>query len=145
MAGGAYGIVNPVIFLFAMVFLGLNKGMQPIAGYNFGAQRYDRVDKVLRLTIMYATIVMVFGFLIGELTPWYIASAFTSDIHLTEAAVNGLRIVMLTFPIIGFQMVTGNFFQSIGQAKKAIFLSLSRQIIFLLPFLIIFPTIWGVN
>ncbi len=145
MAVGAYGIVNRVIFLFAMVVLGLNQGMQPIAGYNFGAQRYDRVDKVLRLTIMYATIVMVFGFLIGELTPWYIASAFTSDIHLTEAAVNGLRIVMLTFPIIGFQMVTGNFFQSIGQAKKAIFLSLSRQIIFLLPFLIIFPTIWGVN
>ncbi len=145
VAVGAYGIINRIVFLFAMVVMGLNQGMQPIAGYNFGARRFDRVDKILRTTILYATGVMIIGFIIGQLMPAFIASAFTTDQHLTHEAVNGLKIVMLTFPIVGFQMVTGNFFQSIGQAKKAIFLSLSRQMIFLLPFLIIFPSIWGVN
>ena len=145
LAVGAYGIVNRVVFLFAMVVLGLNQGMQPIAGYNFGAQHYDRVDKVLRTTILYATGIMIFGFIIGQFFPFSVASVFTTDVQLTEHAVKGLRIVMIFFPIIGFQMVTGNFFQSIGQAKKAIFLSLTRQMIFLLPCLLIFPSIWGVK
>lgn len=145
MAVGAYGIVNRVVFLFAMIVLGLNQGMQPIAGYNYGAQQYDRVDKVLKMTIFYATGVMLVGFLIGQFFPSAVASVFTTDEQLIEHAVRGLRIVMIFFPIIGFQMVTSNFFQSIGKAHKAIFLSLTRQMIFLLPCLIIFPQIWGVN
>ncbi|MDD3167475.1 MAG: MATE family efflux transporter [Bacteroidales bacterium] len=145
MAVGAYGIVNRVVFLFAMIVLGLNQGMQPIAGYNYGAQQYDRVDKVLKMTIFYATGVMFVGFLIGQFFPSAVASVFTTDEQLIEHAVRGLRIVMIFFPIIGFQMVTSNFFQSIGKAHKAIFLSLTRQMIFLLPCLIIFPQIWGVN
>jgi putative MATE family efflux protein len=145
MAVGAYGIVNRVVFLFAMIVLGLNQGMQPIAGYNYGAQQFDRVDKVLKMTIFYATGVMLVGFLIGQFFPSAVASVFTTDEQLIEQAVRGLRIVMIFFPIIGFQMVTSNFFQSIGKAHKAIFLSLTRQMIFLLPCLIIFPQIWGVN
>lgn len=145
MAVGAYGIVNRVVFLFAMIVLGLNQGMQPIAGYNYGAQQFDRVDKVLKMTIFYATGVMLVGFLIGQFFPSAVASVFTTDEQLIEHAVRGLRIVMIFFPIIGFQMVTSNFFQSIGKAHKAIFLSLTRQMIFLLPCLIIFPQIWGVN
>jgi putative MATE family efflux protein len=145
MAVGAYGIVNRVVFLFAMVVLGLNQGMQPIAGYNYGARLFHRVDEVLRKTILFATLVMTLGFLTGQLFPRAIASIFTTDVQLIALAVKGLRIVMITFPIIGFQMVTTNFFQSIGMAKKSIFMSLSRQLIFLLPCLIIYPHLWGVD
>lgn len=145
LAVGAYGIVNRVIFLFAMIVMGLNQGMQPIAGYNYGARLFKRVDEVLRKTIVLATIIMTSGFLIGELFPKAVASIFTTDEELISLSVKGLRIVMIFFPIIGFQMVTSNFFQSIGLAKKSIFMSLSRQLIFLVPGLIIFPQIWGVN
>ena len=145
MAVGAYGIVNRVVFLFAMVVLGLNQGMQPIAGYNYGARLFHRVDEVLRKTILFATLVMTLGFITGQLFPRAIASIFTTDEQLIALAVKGLRIVMITFPIIGFQMVTTNFFQSIGMAKKSIFMSLSRQLIFLLPCLIIYPRLWGVD
>lgn len=145
LAVGAYGIVNRVVFLFGMVVLGLNQGMQPIAGYNYGAELYHRVDKVLRTTIFYATIIMTAGFIVGEFFPEAMASVFTNDAQLTGHAVKGLRIIMMFFPIIGFQMVTSNFFQSIGKANKSIFLALTRQFLFLLPCLIIFPSIWGVN
>jgi len=142
---GAYGIVNRVAFLFVMIVMGLTQGMQPIAGYNFGANQIDRVNKVLKYTILLATGVMTAGFLIGEFFPHAVASIFTKDKTLIDLAVPGLRIVFLFFPIVAFQMVTGNFFQSIGMAKKAIFLSLSRQLLLLLPFLIIFPRFLGVR
>lgn len=142
---GAYGIVNRVIFLFAMIVMGLNQGMQPIAGYNYGALQFKRVEEVLKKTIIMATVVMCFGFIIGQFFPHAVASLFTSDDVLINKAVNGLQIVMMFFPVVGFQMVTSNFFQSIGMAKKSIFLSLTRQLIFLLPCLIVFPQIWGVN
>ena len=106
-----------------MIVIGLNQGMQPIAGYNFGAKLYGRVNKVLKLTIIYATAVTTFGFLVGMLVPDLVVGIFTSDAELTELSVTGLRITVMFFPIIGFQMVTSNFFQSIGMAGKAIFLS----------------------
>ncbi|MBN1108487.1 MAG: MATE family efflux transporter [Bacteroidales bacterium] len=145
LAVGAYGIINRVAFLFGMVVMGLNQGMQPIAGYNYGAKKYDRVNRVLKLTIFLATGVLSTGFLIGELFPYAVASAFTRDRELIEIIVPGLRIVMLVFPIVGFQMVTSNFFQSIGLAGKAIFMSLSRQVLFLLPALFILPPLFGVK
>lgn len=139
LAIGAFGIVNRIVFLFIMIVMGINQGMQPIAGYNFGAQLYPRVARVLKLTIFGATAVTTIGFLIGELLPHYAVSAFTSDRELIDLAAGGLRIVVMFFPIVGFQMVTSNFFQSIGMAKKAIFLSLTRQMLFLLPCLLILP------
>lgn len=142
---GAYGIVNRVAFLFVMVVMGLNQGLQPIAGYNYGAQQFDRVKKVLKYTILLATGIMTTGFLICEIFPHFIASVFTSDQTLISLAVSALRIVFVFFPIIGFQMVASNFFQSIGMAKIAIFMSLSRQVIVLLPCLLILPHFWGVN
>ena len=145
LAVGAYGIVNRVIFLFAMIVMGFNQGMQPIAGYNFGAGQYDRVTEILKKTIFMATSVMTFGFLIGELFPHAVASIFTTDKTLINMAAEGLRIVTIFFPIVGFQMVTTNFFQSIGMAGKAIFLSLTRQLLFLLPCLLIFPQLFGVK
>jgi len=145
LAVGAYGIVNRVIFLFAMIVMGFNQGMQPIAGYNYGAGQYDRVTAVLKTTIYMGTAVMTLGFAIGELFPHAVASIFTTDKTLINMAAEGLRIVTIFFPIVGFQMVTTNFFQSIGMAGKAIFLSLTRQLLFLLPCLLILPQLFGVK
>ncbi len=142
---GAYGIVNRVSFIFVMIVVGLNQGMQPIAGYNYGARIYDRVLKVLRYAMLSATFVTTAGFLIGELVPEWCVRAFTSDPELTAISVKGMRIVMAVFPLIGMQMVTGNFFQSIGHAGKSIFLSLTRQLLFLVPLLLTLPRIWGVR
>ena len=144
LAIGAFGIVNRLVFIVVMIVMGLNQGMQPIAGYNFGAKLYDRVNKVLKLTIIYATCVTTFGFLVGMLAPNLVVGIFTSDAELTELSATGLRITVMFFPIIGFQMVTSNFFQSIGVAGKAIFLSLTRQMLILLPCLLILPHFFGV-
>lgn len=145
LAVGAYGIINRIAFLFVMIVMGFNQGMQPIAGYNFGANLYSRVDQVLRKTVVRATIVTTTGFLIGQLFPRAVASIFTDDAHLIELSANGMRIVFMSYPIIGFQMVTANFFQSIGKVGKSIFMSLSRQLLFLLPCLLILPYFWGIN
>lgn len=144
LAIGAFGIVNRLVFIVVMIVMGLNQGMQPIAGYNFGAKLYGRVNKVLRLMIIYATAVTTFGFLVGMLVPDLVVGIFTSDAELTELSVTGLRITVMFFPIIGFQMVTSNFFQSIGMAGKAIFLSLTRQMLILLPCLLVLPQFFGV-
>ncbi|MCM1352597.1 MAG: MATE family efflux transporter [Alistipes senegalensis] len=139
LAIGAYGIVNRLAFFFVMIVMGINQGMQPIAGYNFGARQFDRVLRVLKLTVIGATAVTTFGFLIGEFMPRVAVSLFTSDAELIRLSAEGMRIAFVFFPIIGFQMVSTNFFQSIGMAGKAIFLSLTRQLLFLLPGLIFLP------
>lgn len=139
---GAYGIVNRVAFIFVMVVMGLNQGMQPIAGYNYGARQYDRMMRVLHLTMIGATAVTTAGFLIGEFAPRVAVSLFTRDEELIRLAVEGMRIVFVFFPIIGFQMVATNFFMSIGMASKAIFLSLSRQLLVLLPCLLLLPSLF---
>ncbi len=139
----AYGIVNRIVFLFLMIVMGLNQGMQPIAGYNYGAQLYDRVKKVLFITIMCAVVVTTVGFLCAILIPEYVASIFTSNAKVIELAAEGFSISTLCFITVGFQMVTSNFFQSIGLAKKSIFLSLTRQLIYLLPLLYFLPQKYG--
>ena len=143
LAIGAFGIVNRLVFIIVMIVMGLNQGMQPIAGYNFGAKQYERVTKTLKLTIIYATGVTTFGFIIGMLFSDTVVGIFTSDAEIIELSAKGLRIVVMFFPIIGFQMVTANFFQSIGMASKAIFLSLTRQMVVLLPCLLILPRFFG--
>ncbi len=146
---GAYGIVNRLAFFFVMIVMGLNQGMQPIAGYNFGARQYDRVLRVLRLTTYGGVAVMSTGFLIGQLLPRQAVGLFTTDTELIRLAAEGMRIVFAVFPLVGFQMVTTNFFMSIGMAQKSIFLSLSRQLLFLMPSLVLLPglfenhTPWG--
>jgi putative MATE family efflux protein len=145
LAVGAYGIINRLAALFVMVVFGLNMGMQPIAGYNFGARQIGRVNRVLKLTIMLATGVMTAGFLLGELFPRAVVSAFTNDRDLIGIAIPGMRIVFMFFPIIGMQMVAATFFQSIGKPGKAIFLSLTRQVLILLPLLLILPSFYGVR
>lgn len=144
-AVGAFGIINRVAFLFPMVVLGLTQGMQPIVGYNYGAGNFSRMNKALKYTIFLATGVTTIGFLIGEFMPRMVASVFTTDEELIEYAVEGLRIVLIFFPIIGFQMASSYFFQSIGMTKKAIFMSLTRQVLFLIPGLLILPSFFGLK
>ncbi|MCQ2960535.1 MAG: MATE family efflux transporter, partial [Bacteroidales bacterium] len=143
MAVGAYGIVNRLIMLFVMLVMGINRGMQPIAGFNFGAQIYSRVRSILRFTIIMAVTVTTFAFIIGESIPYYLTRMFTDDEELIEKSIIGFRITVSLFPIVGFQMVASNFFQSIGKAKMAIIVSATRQMIFLIPLLIILPPLLG--
>ncbi len=141
LALGAYGIVNRVGFLFVMIVMGFNQGMQPIAGYNYGARQFGRVKEVYIKTSMWATIVCTAGFLVAELFSMPVASIFTNDPALENIAAKGLRILFMVFPIVGFQMVTTNLFQCLGMVKKSVFLSLSRQLLFLLPCIYILPGI----
>ncbi|HIX85711.1 MAG TPA: MATE family efflux transporter [Candidatus Parabacteroides intestinigallinarum] len=139
MAIGAYGIVNRISFLFVMIIMGFNQGMQPIAGYNYGARLFPRVKEVTGLTMRWATGVATTGFLLCELVPAWIIRMFTTDAELIDISMYGLRVVFAVFPVVGFQMVASNFFLSIGMSKQAIFLSLTRQLIFLIPCLIVLP------
>lgn len=145
LAIGAYGIINRIAFLFVMIVMGFTQGMQPIVGYNYGAGQYDRVTTALWRTIMWATIVTTTGFLIGMLCPRIAVAAFTSDPTLIDLAAKGLTITLAVFPIVGMQMVASNFFQSIGMPSRAIFLSLSRQVLFLIPCLIVLPLFFGLE
>lgn len=145
LAVGAYGIANRIAYIFVMVTMGVNQGMQPIAGYNFGAQRYDRMMRVLMLAMIAATCITSAGFIVAEFCPRLCVSLFTTDLQLTEMAVSGLSIMMAAMPIVGYQMVITNFFQSIGMAKISILLSLSRQLLLLLPLLVVLPPQFGIN
>ena len=124
---------------------GLTMGMQPIVGYNFGAQKIDRVKQTLKLGIVSGVVITSSGFFICELFPHAVSAIFTDSDHLIDLAVDGLRITVIMFPFVGAQIVIGNFFQSIGKAKISIFLSLTRQLLYLLPCLLLFPNWWGLK
>lgn len=143
LAVGAYGIANRIGFVFVIVAMGVNQGMQPIAGYNYGAQNYDRLRKVVKLAISCATVVCTLGFLVAMFAAHPCARLFTKDESLINLASTAIRMMMMMFPIVGFQIVVTSFFQSIGKAKVSMFLSLSRQLLFLVPALAIFSEIWG--
>ena len=145
MAIGAYGIVNRMLTLFLMVVLGLTQGMQPIVGYNYGANRFDRVKQTLHYGLIFGGCITTLGFLANELMPGVIVSFFTDSPELLEVSRNGLRIMSAAFFIVGLQVVITQFFQSIGKSQISIFLSLSRQLLFLIPCLLILPRYYGTN
>ncbi|MDR1379920.1 MAG: MATE family efflux transporter [Tannerella sp.] len=145
LAIGAFGIVNRLSFMCVMIVMGLNQGMQPVAGYNYGARKIPRVLAALKLTAIFATMVATAAFLIGELMPGPVARIFTADEELIALSVYGLRITVMFFPLIGAQIVIANFFQSIGMAGKAIILSLIRQVAVLIPCLLILPGFFGLT
>lgn len=145
MAVGAYGIINRIAFIFVMITIGVNQGMQPIAGYNYGAMKFDRMMRVLKYAVIGGTCITTTGFIVGEVFPEQCVRLFTTDQTLIDLSVHAMRITMITFPIIGYQMVIANFFQSIGKAKVSIFLSLSRQLLFLIPMLLVLPSLYGVD
>ena len=138
---GAYGICNRLIFMFIMICMGLNQGMQPIAGYNYGAKQYSRVKEVFWMTAKLGTVVTCICFIIGMFFPRVAVGIFTHDEALMDMASHGFRILVIGFPIVGFQMIGTNFFQCLGMVKKSVILSLARQILFLIP-LIYFLPLW---
>jgi putative MATE family efflux protein len=145
LAIGAYGIINGVTFMFIMIVMGITQGMQPIAGFNYGAQKFDRVTQVFRYSVLYATVVMTICFLLCEFMPGPIIRLFTDDAQLVGLAEKGMRTIVIVSPVIGFQIVVGHFFQSIGMPSKSIFLSLSRQLLFLIPMLLVLPGFFGTD
>lgn len=145
MAVGAYSIANSVVMVLFMFVMGMNQGMQPIVGYNYGAQRYDRMFRCLWLTIGWATAILLAGWTVSMLFPYQIARVFTTDDTLLELSARGIQLNMVVFFVVGAQAVTTNFFQCIGKVKVSIFLSLSRQLFLLIPMAYLFPLWWGLD
>ena len=145
MAVGAYSIANSMVMVFFMFVMGVTQGMQPIVGYNYGAQKYDRMMRCVWMSIAVATSILLFGWSVSMLFPRQIARIFTSDPVLLDMSARGVKLAMLVFFVVGSQAVITNFFQCIGKVKISIFLSLSRQLILLLPMAYLFPLQWGLD
>ena len=145
LAVGAFGITNKIAFIFIMINMGMNQGMFPIAGYNYGAQHYDRLLRVLKITMIVAVSITLVGFVIAMTWPYECARLFTTDETLIRISAHAITINMIAFPVVGAQMVCTGFFQSIGKAKISMLLSLSRQLLFFLPLLLVLPNFYQVD
>jgi putative MATE family efflux protein len=146
LAVGAMGIINSVLTIFIMAIVAINMASQPIIGFNYGAKSTKRVKDALRISLIAATLIAVFAFIVIQAIPGLIVKLFNDDSQvLYDISVNGIRLVILGLPIVGFQVVASNFFQSVGKAKLAMFATLFRQVIMLIPLIYIFPGFWGIN
>jgi Na+-driven multidrug efflux pump len=147
LAVAAIGIVFSIFILIIMPLQGLNQGLQPIAGYNYGAKKYGRVKTSYKLAVKSATIFTIICFVLVQLFPGFLISVFSrkQDTELIELASRALMICTFMTPVVGFQIVTAHFFQALGKAKEGTLLSLSRQIIFLVPLVIFLPKLWGLG
>ncbi len=145
MAVGAYSIANSMVMVFFMFVMGVTQGMQPIVGYNYGAQKFDRMMRCVWLAIAVATAILLFGWALSMLFPRQMARIFTTDPVLMDMAAHGIVLDMLVFFVVGSQAVITNFFQCIGKVKISIFLSLARQLIFLLPMAYVLPLFWDLD
>ena len=145
MAVGAYSIANSVVMMFFMFVMGVCQGMQPIVGYNYGAEKYDRMLRCLFLAIGCATAILLVGWTLSMLFSHQIARIFTTDETLIELSARGIKLDMLVFFVVGSQATITHFFQSIGKVKVSIFLSLSRQLFLLLPMAYVFPLLWDLD
>jgi Na+-driven multidrug efflux pump len=145
MAIGAFGIMNRVTMFFVMVVFGVTQGMQPILGFNYGAMQWNRVKETLMKGIWIGVAITSLGWFLTEVFPDTLSRMFTVDETLINIARDGFRIYFLCYPLVGCQIVIQNFFQSIGKPQLSIFLSLTRQLIFLLPFLLILPGFFGIG
>ena len=141
----AAGIFTTYTSLLTTIVVGLCQGMQPIVGYNYGAGRLDRLKRTFWLATCVGLGVTIIGAAFGQSFPGLIARAFAKDTTLIDATINGLTITLTLFYVVGFQIVATTFLQSIGMAGKSIFLSLVRQVVFLIPFLLILPNHFGLN
>ncbi len=142
---GAYGIINRTTMFFVMVVFGVTQGMQPILGYNIGSGQYERVKRTLRTGIWIGVAITLTGWMVSEGLPDTVSHLFTTDETLISISREGFRIYFIVYPVVGCQIVIQNFFQSVGKPKLSIFLSLTRQLLFLIPFLIFMPRIWGIK
>jgi Na+-driven multidrug efflux pump len=131
-------------FLF-MAMMGIGQGSQPIIGFNYGANQLDRVKKTLRLAVIWATTISLFGFAILELFPGPLIRIFSSDPELIGIGKTACRLMVIAFPLIGYQMIAVSLCQALGKAGAALFLALSRQVVFLIPMILILPRIFGIT
>lgn len=145
LAIGAMTIISSVSMIFLMPIFGINQGSQPIIGYNYGAKKYDRVKETVKYGAIAATIIVVIGWIITQSAPQVLIAIFNNDPELVGIATNGIKIYLLMMPLVGFQVISSNYFQSIGKAKISMFLSLLRQVILLIPCILILPKIFGLN
>lgn len=143
MAIASMGIIQRVSMLLLMPLLGISQGIQPIIGFNYGAQKYDRVIEALKLGIIVATCLSITGFCIIQLFDSKIISLFSQNPDLINMGTRGMQIVLAMLPILGFQLISAQYFQAVGKARYAIFLSLSRQVILLIPLIVIMPNLFG--
>lgn len=142
---GAFGIIYTITMFTLMPVVGISQGLQPIAGFNFGARKYARVKESLKLAILYASFIVCLGFIFIQLGAGPIMRSFTSEQELLDLGIHGLRVFLLCLPIIGFQIISANFFQAIGKGFASMFLNLLRQVILLIPMLLVFPYFLGLN
>ncbi|MDE6333023.1 MAG: MATE family efflux transporter, partial [Muribaculaceae bacterium] len=145
IAVGAYGIINRTTMFFVMIVFGVTQGMQPILGYNYGAGRWNRVVETLKKGIWLGVGITTLGWIVTQSFPDTVSSMFTTDITMIDIARSGFHIYFLIYPVVGAQIVIQNYFQSIGHPKMSIFLSLTRQLIFLVPLLWLLPPSFGIN
>ncbi len=142
---GAYGIANRVVFIFVMVSMGINQGMQPIVGYNYGAGQLHRSVKTYKFAAICASLVTTLCFVLCQFAPTPVVRLFTTDAELIEITSHALRLMTAVFPLVGFQIVSSGLFMSLGLAGKATFIAVTRQLLFLIPFLLILPKYWGTD
>ncbi|MGL5650051.1 MAG: MATE family efflux transporter [Clostridium sp.] len=145
LAIGAMTIVQSIGMIFLTPIFGLNQGSQPIIGYNYGAKKYKRVKETVFYGVVVATILVTIGWLVVQFAPEFLIKIFNDDKELLEISKNGLRIYLAVIPVIGFQIISSNYFQSVGKAKISMFLSLLRQVILLIPLMLILPRYMGLN
>jgi putative MATE family efflux protein len=145
IAVSGMGVINSIQTLMLMPIIGLNQGVQPIISFNFGAKNFDRVKEAIKLALTVATSIVVVGFIITRLFPELLVSMFNRDAELLVFGTMAISSWFMMLPVVGFQIIAANFFQAIGRSKSAMFLTLTRQIIFLIPAVIFFPQFWGVQ
>jgi putative MATE family efflux protein len=145
IAISAMGIINSIQMLLVMPVIGINQGAQPIISYNFGAKKYGRIKEAVKLAVIAATIIVTVGYIVTRVFPGQLVSLFNQEQEILQFGKKAILAWMMFLPVVGFQVIASNFFQAIGRYKSAIFLTLTRQIIFLIPAVVIFSEIWGLN
>ena len=140
------GIVNGIVTLIIMPIFGINQGVQPIIGYNYGAKKYDRVKEAYKLAVVFATVIVVIGWTATRLFPAQMVYLFNKkDTELIDFGIFAIKRFLIFFPIVGFQIVSSNYFQAIGKPRHSALLGLSRQVLILIPALIILPKFFGLE
>lgn len=145
IAVSAMGVINSIHTLMLLPIIGMNQGVQPIVSYNYGAQKLDRVKQAILMAMVAATAIVVLGFIMTRLFAVEMISVFNRDPELLAFGTKAIHAWFLALPLIGFQILGANFFQAIGRPKSAMFLTLTRQLILLIPAIIIFSSIWGIT
>ncbi|MEI5993023.1 MATE family efflux transporter [Candidatus Enterococcus mansonii] len=145
LAVSGMGIVNSIQTILLMPIIGLNQGVQPIVSYNYGAKKYSRVKEAAKLAIIVATVIVMIGWILTRLFPEVFVTMFNREPELVAFGSYALKAWFWCLPVIGFQIIASSFFQAIGRSKIAIFLTMTRQIILLIPAILVFSNIWGLN